>query len=180
LRCGGIALHAVRDGISPEDSGEFQYPQRGDGGFRRAILWGAAPGYPGGHGDFGHHPTAIRETLAGLRRQYAGSRIWAVFEPRSNTTRRAVFQHELPAAFALADGAILAKVAKLEQIPEAERLRPEQVVAEIAATGKPAFYEPDVEQIIGRVKELARTGDIVAVFSNGGFENIHSRLLAAL
>jgi UDP-N-acetylmuramate: L-alanyl-gamma-D-glutamyl-meso-diaminopimelate ligase len=130
--------------------------------------------------DFGHHPTAIRETLSGLRRQYAGSRIWAVFEPRSNTTRRAVFQHELPAAFALADGTILAKVAKLEQIPEAERLRPEQVVADIAATGKPAFYEPDVEQIIGRVKGLARKGDIVAVFSNGGFDNIHSRLLAAL
>jgi len=91
-----------------------------------------------------------------------------------------VFQHELPAAFALADGTVLAKVAKLEQIPEAERLRPEQVVADIAAAGKQAFYEPDVEQIIARVKELARKGDIVVVFSNGGFENIHSRLLAAL
>jgi len=130
--------------------------------------------------DFGHHPTAIRETLAGLRRQYPGSKIWAVFEPRSNTTRRAVFQHALPEAFAMADGAILAKVAKLEQIPEAERLHPEQVVADIAATGKQAFYEPDVEQIIQRVKTLAREGDIVVVFSNGGFENIHSRLLAAL
>jgi len=130
--------------------------------------------------DFGHHPTAIRETLAGLRRQYAGSRIWAVFEPRSNTTRRAVFQHELPAAFASADGVIMAKVARLEQIPEGERLHPEQVVADIAATGKPAFYEPDVEQIIGRVKGLAKSGDLVAVFSNGGFDNIHSRLLAAL
>jgi UDP-N-acetylmuramate: L-alanyl-gamma-D-glutamyl-meso-diaminopimelate ligase len=130
--------------------------------------------------DFGHHPTAIRETLAGLRRQYAGHKIWAVFEPRSNTTRRAVFQHELPLAFAQADGAILAKVAKLEQIPEAERLRPDQVVADIAATGKPAFYEPDAEQIIARVKTLAREGDVVVVFSNGGFDNIHSRLLAAL
>jgi UDP-N-acetylmuramate: L-alanyl-gamma-D-glutamyl-meso-diaminopimelate ligase len=130
--------------------------------------------------DFGHHPTAIRETLAGLRRQYPTGRIWAIFEPRSNTTRRAVFQHELPAAFAPADGAILAKVAKLEQIPEAERLHPEQVVADIAATGKPAFYEPDVEGIIARVKGLAREGDLVVVFSNGGFENIHSRLLAAL
>jgi UDP-N-acetylmuramate: L-alanyl-gamma-D-glutamyl-meso-diaminopimelate ligase len=130
--------------------------------------------------DFGHHPTAIRETLTGLRRQYAGHRIWAVFEPRSNTTRRAVFQHELPAAFAQADGAILAKVAKLEQIPEAERLRPEQVVADIAATGKPAFYEPDAEQIIARVKTLAREGDVIVVFSNGGFDNIHARMLEAL
>ena len=130
--------------------------------------------------DFGHHPTAIRETLAGLRRQYATGKIWAVFEPRSNTTRRAVFQHMLPEAFALADGTILAKVAKLEQIPPAERLHPEQVVADIAATGKPAFYEPDVEQIIVRVKELAREGDVVVIFSNGGFDNIHARLLAAL
>jgi UDP-N-acetylmuramate: L-alanyl-gamma-D-glutamyl-meso-diaminopimelate ligase len=130
--------------------------------------------------DFGHHPTAIRETLSALRRKYPGARIWAVFEPRSNTTRRAVFQHDLPAAFVDADGAILAKVARLEQIPEGERLHPEQVVADIAATGKPAFYEPDVEQIIVRVKELARSGDVVAVFSNGGFDNIHSRLLAAL
>jgi UDP-N-acetylmuramate: L-alanyl-gamma-D-glutamyl-meso-diaminopimelate ligase len=130
--------------------------------------------------DFGHHPTAIRETLAGLRRQYATGKIWAVFEPRSNTTRRAVFQHTLPEAFALADGTILAKVAKLEQIPPAERLHPEQVVADIAATGKPAFYEPDVEQIIGRIKELARAGDVVVIFSNGGFDNIHARLLAAL
>jgi len=130
--------------------------------------------------DFGHHPTAIRETLSGLRRQYPGSQVWAVFEPRSNTTRRAVFQHELPAAFALADGVILAKVARLEQIPEGERLHPEQVVADIAATGKPAFYEPDVEQIISRVKGLAKPGDVIAVFSNGGFDNIHARLLAAL
>ena len=130
--------------------------------------------------DFGHHPTAIRETLAGLRRQYPGGRIWAVFEPRSNTTRRAVFQHELPAAFAQADGAILARVARLDQIPEAERLHPEQVVADIAATGKPAFYEPGVDQIISRLKTLATKGDIIAIFSNGGFDNIHARLLAAL
>ena len=91
-----------------------------------------------------------------------------------------MFQHELPAAFAMADGTILAKVAKLEQIPEGERLHPEQVVADIAASGKPAFYEPDAEQIIGRVKELARSGDIVVVFSNGGFDGIHERLLEAL
>ncbi|MGC3990455.1 MAG: cyanophycin synthetase [Chthoniobacteraceae bacterium] len=62
--------------------------------------------------DFGHHPTAIRQALAGMRKQYPGARMWAVFEPRSNTTRRAVFQHELPKAFAEADGVVMAQVAR--------------------------------------------------------------------
>jgi UDP-N-acetylmuramate: L-alanyl-gamma-D-glutamyl-meso-diaminopimelate ligase len=164
----GVPLPVIHDAVATFEGVKRRQEVRGEKNGVKVI------------DDFGHHPTAIRETLAGLRRQFASSRIWAVFEPRSNTTRRAVFQHELPAAFASADGVILAKVAKLEQIPEDERLRPEQVVADIAATGKPAFYEPDVEQIIDRVKGLAREGDLVVVFSNGGFDNIHSRLLAAL
>lgn len=130
--------------------------------------------------DFGHHPTAIRQTLQGLRHQYPGSRLWAVFEPRSNTTRRAVFQKQLPEAFADADGVILAKVAKLEQIPEHERLNPEKVIAEIAATGKPAFYEPAVDDILARLKPLAREGDVIVIFSNGGFDGIQAKLLASL
>lgn len=130
--------------------------------------------------DFGHHPTAIRQTLAGLRLQYPGSRLWAIFEPRSNTTRRAVFQKQLPEAFEQADGVMLAKVAKLEQIPENERLNPEKVVEAISATGKPAYYEPTVEDIIRRLKPLAREGDVVVIFSNGGFDGIHAKLLASL
>jgi len=130
--------------------------------------------------DFGHHPTAIRQTLAGLRHQYPGARLWAIFEPRSNTTRRAVFQHELPAAFEQADGVIFAKVARLEQIPEHARLNPERVIADIAATGKPAFYEPSVDDIVERIRPLAASGDVIVVFSNGGFDGIHSRLLKEL
>ncbi|MDD5350302.1 MAG: UDP-N-acetylmuramate:L-alanyl-gamma-D-glutamyl-meso-diaminopimelate ligase [Chthoniobacteraceae bacterium] len=130
--------------------------------------------------DFGHHPTAIRQTLAGLRHQYPGARLWAIFEPRSNTTRRAVFQHQLPGAFAGADGVVFSKVARLEQIPEGERLKPEQVIADIAATGKPAFYEPGADQIIARLRPLVQSGDIIAVFSNGGFDGIHARLLKEL
>ncbi len=106
--------------------------------------------------DFGHHPTAIRETLRGLRHQYANGRIWAVFEPRSNTTRRSVFQKELAVALGVADGVILAKVARLEQIPEAERLNPEKVVEAIRASGREAYYEPDVPGIIRRLKPLVR------------------------
>ena len=130
--------------------------------------------------DFGHHPTAIRETLAGFRAKYGKARIWAIFEPRSNTTRRAVFQNQLPAAFEEADGVFIAGVARLDQLPENKRLNPEKVVADIAASGKPAFYVPTADEIISRLSPLASAGDIVAVFSNGGFDGIHQKLLDRL
>jgi UDP-N-acetylmuramate: L-alanyl-gamma-D-glutamyl-meso-diaminopimelate ligase len=130
--------------------------------------------------DFGHHPTAIRETLSGLRERYAKCRLWAIFEPRSNTTRRAVFQNELPKSFAHADGVFLSRVARIEQIPESERLNPERVVADIAASGKPAFYEPTVDDIIEKLKPLTKSGDVIVVFSNGGFDGIHQKLLERL
>jgi len=130
--------------------------------------------------DFGHHPTAIRETLRGLRHQYPGRRLWAIFEPRSNTTRRAVFQHELPAALAEADGAILSQVARMDQLAEDNRLNPEQVVKDIAAAGKPAFYEADVTAIIARLKPLVKERDVIVILSNGGFGGIHERLLKEL
>ena len=130
--------------------------------------------------DFGHHPTAIAHTLQALRNHYRGHRLWAVFEPRSNTTRRAVFQQQLPDALKLADGVFISQVAKLEQIPEAERLRPEGVVAAIANAGRPAFYEQDANAIVDRLIPLLQPKDVVAVFSNGGFDNIHEKLLARL
>jgi UDP-N-acetylmuramate: L-alanyl-gamma-D-glutamyl-meso-diaminopimelate ligase len=130
--------------------------------------------------DFGHHPTAIRETLRGLRHQYPKRRIWALFEPRSNTTRRAVFQHDLPKALAEADGVILAQVARMDQLKADERLDPERVVADIAAAGRPAYYEPGVDEIIQRLKPLAHEGDVIAILSNGGFGGIHERLLKEL
>jgi UDP-N-acetylmuramate: L-alanyl-gamma-D-glutamyl-meso-diaminopimelate ligase len=127
--------------------------------------------------DFGHHPTAMRETLRGMRHQYPHRRLWALFEPRSNTTRRSVFQHELPAALGLADGVFVAQVAALEQIPAAERLDPERVVADIAGSGVPAYYEPDADAIVAKLKPLLKSGDVVVVFSNGGFGGIHQKLL---
>jgi UDP-N-acetylmuramate: L-alanyl-gamma-D-glutamyl-meso-diaminopimelate ligase len=130
--------------------------------------------------DFGHHPTAIRETLTALRHRYPGRRLWAIFEPRSNTTRRAVFQEELPAALRLADGVFIAQVAALEQIPPNERLHPEAVVRQIEAAGKPAFYERDADAIVRRIAPLLQPNDVVTVFSNGGFDGIHEKLLALL
>jgi len=130
--------------------------------------------------DFGHHPTAIGQTLYALRHRYPGHRIWAIFEPRSNTTRRAVFQQQLPDALKVADGVFIAQVAKLEQIPQEERLKPEAVVDAIAAAGRPAFYEKNADAIVDRIVPMLQRDDIVAVFSNGGFDNIHEKLLARL
>jgi UDP-N-acetylmuramate: L-alanyl-gamma-D-glutamyl-meso-diaminopimelate ligase len=130
--------------------------------------------------DFGHHPTAIANTLHALRHHYLGHRLWAVFEPRSNTTRRAVFQHHLPDALKLADGVFIAQVARLEQIPEKERLNPVAVVDAISKTGRPAFYEENADAIIARILPMLKPKDVVVVFSNGGFDNIHEKLLKRL
>src|SRR5205807_1566116 len=130
--------------------------------------------------DFGHHPTAIAHTLQALRHRYRGHRLWAVFEPRSNTTRRAVFQQQLPDALKSADGVFIAQVAKLEQIPEEERLNPQAVVDAIVKAGSPAFYEQNADAIVDRIGPMLRPKDIVAVFSNGGFDSIHEKLLERL
>ena len=130
--------------------------------------------------DFGHHPTAIAQTLDGLRVKFPEAKLWAVFEPRSNTTRRAVFQEVLPKAFAGADGVVLAQVARMEQLPEHDRLNPEKVVDDLKRAGPEAVYEADTGAIVERVKGLAGRGDVVVVFSNGGFDDIHSKLLEAL
>src|SRR5438876_9640512 len=130
--------------------------------------------------DFGHHPTAIGQTLHALRQRYQGQRIWAIFEPRSNTTRRAVFQKELPEALKVADGVFIAQVARLEQIPEAERLNPEEMVKEISEDGRPAFYEKNADAIVDRIVPVLKERDIVDVFSNGGFDDIHEKLLKKL
>jgi UDP-N-acetylmuramate: L-alanyl-gamma-D-glutamyl-meso-diaminopimelate ligase len=130
--------------------------------------------------DFGHHPTAIAQTLQALRHRFRGQRLLAVFEPRSNTTRRAVFQQQLPEALKMADGVFISQVARLEQIPEDQRLKPERVVAEINDAGRPAFYEPNADAIVDRIIPMLRPQDVVVVFSNGGFDNIHEKLLMKL
>src|ERR1700731_158429 len=130
--------------------------------------------------DFGHHPTAIAQTLQALRHRYQGQRMWAIFEPRSNTTRRAVFQKELPKALKQADGVFISQVARLEQIPEAERLHPEEMVKEISEDGRPAFYEKNADAIVDRIVPLLQKKDVVVVFSNGAFDNIHEKLLNRL
>ena len=130
--------------------------------------------------DFGHHPTAIRETLRALRVRFPGRRLWAIFEPRSNTTRRNIFQSELVDALERADLVVVAEVARLEQLPPSERLNPEKLMQDLRLTGKPAAYLPTVDSILEHVLSGVKEGDVVCVFSNGGFGNIHERLLERL
>jgi UDP-N-acetylmuramate: L-alanyl-gamma-D-glutamyl-meso-diaminopimelate ligase len=130
--------------------------------------------------DFGHHPTAIRETLRALRVKFPGRRLWAIFEPRSNTTRRNIFQDELVDALERADQIVVAEVARLEQLQPNERLNPDNLMQDLRLAGKPAAYLPTVESILDHVAAGAKEGDVVCVFSNGGFGGIHDRLLQRL
>jgi UDP-N-acetylmuramate: L-alanyl-gamma-D-glutamyl-meso-diaminopimelate ligase len=130
--------------------------------------------------DFAHHPTAIRLAVQSLRQRHPDSRLWIVFEPRSNTTRRAVFQNELAEALALADFAVVSAIPDLHKIPENDRLDPAKLSSDIDRLGGSAWFLPDVETIVDRVTEAAKPGDVIAVLSNGGFGGIHQKLLDAL
>ena len=130
--------------------------------------------------DFGHHPTAIRQAIIGLRKKYVGSRLWAIFEPRSNTTRRKVFQESLPEALSLADAVCVAEVARADMLSEEERLDPDKVMEDIRRAGTVAFYESGADSIVKRMEQEALDGDVVIVFSNGGFDGIHDKLLDRL
>ncbi|MGA2903797.1 MAG: UDP-N-acetylmuramate:L-alanyl-gamma-D-glutamyl-meso-diaminopimelate ligase [Candidatus Korobacteraceae bacterium] len=130
--------------------------------------------------DFAHHPTAIAQTLKAVRTRYPGRRLWAVLEPRSNTLRRKVFQHELAQSLSLADEVVLADVFKSEAIPEAERLNPAAVVAEVNANGKPARLLSNADAIVETISTELRSGDVVAILSNGGFGGIYEKLPAKL
>jgi UDP-N-acetylmuramate: L-alanyl-gamma-D-glutamyl-meso-diaminopimelate ligase len=130
--------------------------------------------------DFAHHPTAIAGTLTALRSRYPGSRLWVVLEPRSNTLRRNVFQHELANSLALADEIIVASVFKSDAIPQAERLDLMAVGADLETRGKRARIISGAEAIVQVVAPELRPGDVVAILSNGGFEGIYEKLPARL
>jgi UDP-N-acetylmuramate: L-alanyl-gamma-D-glutamyl-meso-diaminopimelate ligase len=131
--------------------------------------------------DFAHHPTAICETLAALRSRYHGHRLWAIFEPRSATSRRATFQEDFVKAFAAADRVVIAGLYNPDYIPLGERLAPERLAQDIAVRwAKDARYIPGVEAIVAHVTTAAEPGDVVVIMSNGGFGGIHDKLLHAL
>jgi UDP-N-acetylmuramate: L-alanyl-gamma-D-glutamyl-meso-diaminopimelate ligase len=131
--------------------------------------------------DFAHHPTAVRETLRGLRNRYRERRLIAVFEPRSWSSRLAVFQDEYATAFAAADYVVIASVFDSQKVSEkGKSLDTSQLIEDISKLDKPAFVLPDADEIIAHLLPQLREGDVVAIMSNGGFGGIHERLLTAL
>ncbi len=130
--------------------------------------------------DFAHHPTAIRETLRALRSVYPSARLWAVLEPRSNTLRRKVLEDDLVQSLRLADQVVLAGVYQQQRIPDGERLHPEDVVDALNAAGTPAALHPDAAVIVDAIVTELKTGDVVAILSNGGFDGIYEKLPARL
>ena len=129
--------------------------------------------------DFAHHPTAVHETLTALRIGYPGRRVWAVFEPRSASSCRRVFQDDFARAFGAADETIVAAVFR-SSLPEDQRLSAEQLVSDLQARGQRARYIPDIDEIIRTIVAEERPGDVVVLMSNGGFGGIHHKLLKAL
>jgi len=126
--------------------------------------------------DFAHHPTAIAETLRALRTRYPQSRLWAVFEPRSNTLRRKVFEKELVQSLSIADQIIITTIYQPEKVPEHQRLTTAAVVSGLTAGGKSARELKDAEAIVETIAPELRSGDVVAILSNGGFGGIYEKL----
>jgi UDP-N-acetylmuramate: L-alanyl-gamma-D-glutamyl-meso-diaminopimelate ligase len=203
---GGTAFRVNRKG---EDLGEFTMPLLGDHNVRNALVAiavgvdlgldierlrkglaafkgvkrrlevvGEARGVTV-YDDFAHHPTAVDETLKAVRRASPGTRIWAIFEPRSASSCRRVFQDDFARAFAGADEVVIASVFR-SSLPPEERLSESRLVGDLTARNVHARHLPDVEAIVDAVAREARAGDVIVVMSNGGFGGIHRKLLAAL
>jgi UDP-N-acetylmuramate: L-alanyl-gamma-D-glutamyl-meso-diaminopimelate ligase len=130
--------------------------------------------------DFAHHPTAVRETLRALKPFYPDGRVIAVFEPRTNSSMRDVFQNVYPESFDAADLICIRQPPLLEKIPVGHRFSSERLVEDLKRRGKTAYFFPNTEDIIEFLAPEAKTGDLLLVMSNGGFDNIHERLLKML
>jgi UDP-N-acetylmuramate: L-alanyl-gamma-D-glutamyl-meso-diaminopimelate ligase len=167
---------ATEVGVSPDRIGEAL---RTFAGIKRRLEVVGSAGGVTVYDDFAHHPTAVAETLAGLRAAHPSSRIWAVFEPRSASSCRRVFQEDFAKAFSAADEVLLAPVFR-STLPEAERLSLPRLVRDLASRGQSARETASLEEIVDTVVRERRQGDLVVMMSNGGFGGIHRKLLQAL
>lgn len=130
--------------------------------------------------DFAHHPTAIRLTLEAARERWPGRRLWAAFEPRSNSMRRKVFEGQLPDALSAADAVVLGPVHRPQQLPDSERLSPEAVGEVLRSRGRNAKALPSADAIAEYLAGEVRRGDVILVMSNGSFDGLCEKLLAHL
>ena len=127
--------------------------------------------------DFAHHPTAIRLTLEAVKEAYPGQRLWAVFEPRSATSRRKVFEQDFPDSFLAADQVVFGGPFASEKIKKEDRLDPERVGDLIRQKGVNANFIAEVDDIVAFIAENVESGDVVLVMSSGGFGGIHQKIL---
>ncbi len=174
-----LAVIAVLDKIGLSAAVSGGYLVRFPGVCRRQEVRGEVKGVTV-IDDFAHHPTAVRETMAALRGSYPGRRLRAVFEPRTNSSRRQIFQDIYPLVFDDADEVIIRNPVPLTNIPETTRFSAQQLVDDLIKGGKAACYFPDTETIIDYITQTAQPGDVIVIMSNGGFDNIHQRLLNSL
>jgi UDP-N-acetylmuramate: L-alanyl-gamma-D-glutamyl-meso-diaminopimelate ligase len=130
--------------------------------------------------DFAHHPTAVRETLNALRLAWPDNRLVVVFEPRTNSSRRAVFQHDYAQVFGAADQVLIREPVPLENLPPHEQFSAAQLAAALRCNGIMATAFPDTDAILDVLSHASQRGDVVAILSNGGFDGIHERLLTLL
>jgi UDP-N-acetylmuramate: L-alanyl-gamma-D-glutamyl-meso-diaminopimelate ligase len=175
----GVLLVAVETGLGWDEAAAALADFRGVR--RRQEVVGTAGGVTV-IDDFAHHPTAVAGTLAALRLRYPGRRLRAVFEPRSNTSRRRVFQDDFVAALATADEAVLAAVftKASDPIPPEERLAPETIVDTLVARGVPARTVDGVDAIRDYLVSTARPGDVIVIMSNGAFGGLPALVAEAV
>ena len=130
--------------------------------------------------DFAHHPTAVEKTIAGVKERYKGRRLIAVFEPRSNSSRRNVFQERYSRSFDSADMIFIPEPPMLEKIPLRERFSSIELANSLNKKGLKAFYCPDSEILLNEIIRHTQKGDVILIMSNGSFDNLHGNLLNKL
>jgi UDP-N-acetylmuramate: L-alanyl-gamma-D-glutamyl-meso-diaminopimelate ligase len=167
-RAVGASWEGIREGLATFESVRRRMEIRGEVGGVTVV------------DDFAHHPTAVRETISAARSRFPGSRLVAVFEPRSYTAQRKEFQDAFRDALATADRVVLAGLFHPERYDERTAMDPAALVRGLADSGLRADYEPNTDDIVTMVVSEARAGDVLMVMSNGGFGGIHEKLLAAL
>jgi UDP-N-acetylmuramate: L-alanyl-gamma-D-glutamyl-meso-diaminopimelate ligase len=175
--CLAVVAACANNGLTTDEIGRGL--RRFAGVKRRQEVRGVAQGVTVVD-DFAHHPTAVRETLRALRKRYGRGRLIAIFEPRSATSRRAVFQKDYADAFSEADETIVGAVSHPEKAPAGDRFDPERLAADLRGKGVAARHVANVEQMVEQVAVNAAAGDTVVIMSSGGFEGIHDKLLARL
>lgn len=130
--------------------------------------------------DFAHHPTAVKETVQAIQNKYSGRRVFSVFEPRSATSRRKVFQKDYVEAFKIANEIIIAKAFDQSKIDAENRFSSEDLVSELHKNGKSAVCLENADAIVADLKKRSHRGDVILIMSNGGFDGIYQKLLSSL